>query len=508
MLNEKGSRFNLTDFVNLEPEKYVRELMKDQQLTFKEVCSDFEKQFEEEISKASKSDKEAKSLLVLQHEAITGVPSSVTELMEKIQTFLHTRGINSIEIPNYYKGLVSYANEDQQKFDELTHAIFHEVYGFGPLAFWNKYPDEYAAQIIGTKIFLDIDGEKKLMEFEFENLDRVNRIIDNLTYQHEEVKISRYNPTMEVDMYTGERVKVMIPPRVRHPTLTFRRFLIGYVQLETLAEKRSFPAESIPIFKAISKTHCNTAIVGPPGTGKSTFMKGMFYERNKRKTGNVIESHYELALSKHFPDRPIVETIADEGKFHHAMDDALRTDVDFVIIGELRRVEVEGVMLACERVQKGMMVTYHTWKPNSIAAQWARQILDLFPTRNWEAELTRVADNLDIIIELIQSEDKKHKWVNSIQEMCLNDKTNEIYTNYLMRYDQEKKKWEYNSNVSPKLVSEMRQINQEWTTKMITTLAELEKQSPMTIDPIDWFNPQSEQPLFRIANAAEEMFKR
>lgn len=466
--------------------------------TFEGLHAAFEKHFEEKFEK--ESDAERKKMLQLRHDAIVGIPQSVTRIMEMIQSFLNqTPMIGVVDLPEYYQGLVRYAEEEQQKYNELTHAIYHEVFGFGPLAHWRKYPESYAAQVIGRKIFLHINGQKQKMPFEFKSLDYVDRIIKHLTYHHEINRISKNEPTLETDLWTGERVTVTIPPKVRNPVMTIRRFLIGFVTLEIEVQKGLFPSELINVIRGLSKTNCNSVVAGPPGTGKSTFIKALFHERNENATAAMLEKHYELGLDRDYPDRAIVVYIANEQDFHHAVDQVLRSDADFGIVGEVRRVEVEGYLLFCERLPKGALTSYHTYKVNEIPAQWARLVLDQFPTRDFKTEMGRVATHIDLVLELRQSEDKTKKWLHSIQEMRYNSYTQEISTQYLVKYNTEDDVYEYSAAISTELLEEMKQANKEWAEIVIRDLQKLAQQSPITGESSIYYNPVSEQPLHRVA---------
>lgn len=75
--------------------------------------------------------------------------------------------------------------------------------------------------------------------------------------------------------------------------------------MEDLADtkRRTIPPEAVELLQGISKTHCNTVIIGPPGTGKSTTLKALIAERENHYTGAIIEKHYELAASRDFPEK-------------------------------------------------------------------------------------------------------------------------------------------------------------------------------------------------------------
>ncbi|MFS0679906.1 ATPase, T2SS/T4P/T4SS family [Brevibacillus sp. 179-C9.2 HS] len=480
-----------------------RKIVKSEFKEFEEIALAYDRHFDAEFEKSKQ--KEQQELLERCHKAIIGVPEHVTLVMESIQSYLNENNIKYADLPEYYEGLIPFAAEEQQRFSELTHALYHELFGFGPLAHWNKYPDSYSAQVIGRNIYMFINGKNQKMPFSFKSDKTVQRIIDRLDYHNEGNRINRYNPYAEVDLYTGERVTAIIPPRVKNVTITFRRFLINHVTLADLAARRMFDGEALPIFRGISKTHCNKVVGGAPTTGKSTFLKAMFAERSSHLTAAIIEKHYELAMSRDFPDHPVVEFIVDESKFHHVFDLVLRSDIDYAIIGEIRRVEVEGAMLACERLKKGFMGTYHTEDAEEIPSQWANLNLDLFPGRRYESELARVASKLDLVIDLRQNEEKTHKWVNSIQEIRYNKYTGEVSSHYWMWRNPISENYEYHFDISNKLIEEMMRQNREATNMLLTTLEQLSQKSPLSIEPVKYFNPVHEQPLYKIAGYLEQM---
>lgn len=130
-------------------------------------------------------------------------------------------------------------------------------------------------------------------------------MIRTLTRQKDNAIVNLYHTTLEVDLYTGERVTLTVKPDVKHDVITLRRFLIRRVTVADLADpdRGTIPPEAVPILQGLSKTHCNKLIVGPPGTGKSTTLKALLAERAEHYTGAIIEKHYELAASRDFPEK-------------------------------------------------------------------------------------------------------------------------------------------------------------------------------------------------------------
>lgn len=451
---------------------------------------------------------EADEFVEWENRAIIGVPETVTAIMENIQSFVDRHRLHDTALPEYYRGLPAYAREEQRRYSEVTHAVFHEVYGFKALACWLKYPNSYAAQIIGTSIWIHTDGRHQRMPFQFASTRDVDKIIRALTRHKDDAVVNLYRTALEVDLYTGERVTLTVKPDVRHDVITLRRFLIGRVTVAMLAEpsRGTIPPEAIPLIRGLSKTHCNTLIVGAPGTGKSTTLKALLAEREDHYTGAVIEKHYELAASRDFPEKKLIERITHENTFHHAMDQVLRFDVDYAIIGEVRRVEAEGAMLACERLLKGFGSTFHTWKPETIPAQFARLLCNLNAGARFEEEEKRVADNIDIVIVQTQDASRRRKRFKSVMELRYDRQTGEIRTHEIMRYDPDADKWRYRFDLSERLVREMREMDPVWADTVIRTLQELERSSPIPEgEGINVYNPAERNPLFRIQAQLERM---
>ncbi|MDQ1911853.1 ATPase, T2SS/T4P/T4SS family [Paenibacillus sp. GD4] len=495
----------------------------DQRISFADVCKQYQDEISSEFAKRVLADDltqrtvstgspktEADEFVELENRAMLGVPETVTAIMEQIQTFVERHRYHYISLPEYYVDLHLFAREEQRRYDNATHAIFHEVYGFKALACWMKYPDSYAAQIIGTSIWIHHGGSHRRMPFRFQSTREVDKMIRTLTRQKDNAIVNLYHTTLEVDLYTGERVTLTVKPDVKHDVITLRRFLIRRVTVADLADpdRGTIPPEAVPILQGLSKTHCNKLIVGPPGTGKSTTLKALLAERAEHYTGAIIEKHYELAASRDFPEKKLIERVTHEHTFHHAMDQILRFDVDYAIIGEVRRVEAEGAMLACERLMKGFGSTFHTWKPETIPSQFARLLCSLNPGARFEEEEKRVADNIDIVIVQSQDTSRKKKRIQSIMELRFDRYTGEISTRELMRWDCSTDTWQYRMDLSERLIKEMQEIEPHWAHIVVTTLHSLQAKHPIPPEEgVVVYNPAAANPLFRIQAQLEQLHR-
>lgn len=188
------------------------------------------------------------------------------------------------------------------------------------------------------------------------------------------------------------------------------------------------------------------------------------------------------------------------------MDQILRFDVDYAIIGEVRRVEAEGAMLACERLLKGFGSTFHTWKPETVPSQFARLLCSLNPGVRFEEEEKRVAENIDILIVQTQDTTRTRKRLKSVMELRYNRYTGEISTHELMHWNERTDTWTYRNDLSEGLRKEMREVHPEWSERTFQALAALAAASPIAENEgIVVYNPVAANPLHRISVSMEQM---
>jgi Flp pilus assembly CpaF family ATPase len=478
-------------------------------VTFDKICLQFKEEMDREFKTKSES-KEGDEQVDLERFAMMGKSDYVTTILEKIESFLVNNKIRQIDIPDCYNDIQNFAVEEQRKYSNLTHALFHEIYGLNSLACWMKYPKSYAMQVIGTKIWIfnEEKGRHIRMKFELRSKEIVNKIIRTLEAQKNNAKVNEQNPTLELITFNNERISILIEPRVIRSTLTFRRVLIPKVTLEDMSiDRQMFPAESIPLFRGLSKTFCNTIFGGPMGTAKTTFLKAMIAEREDHLTGISIEQDSEIAVSRDYPNKKFIEMVIGNTSFDDAVEKALRTDADYGVIQEVRIYEAEGAMLFCEKLQKGFFSTTHIWRAETLPQEWARLICRINKGGNEKDEQKRVAENLDIIVLLEQNEQKR-KRVRSVQEIRFNRSNNEISTHQIMRYNDETAKYEYRFDLSKQLLSEMRLTSPSWTESFIQALKSLESKNPIPKhDGVTVFNPAAADPQYRLALAMEESVK-
>lgn len=402
-----------------------------------------------------------------QHLAVVGDAKAVHYFVEEIQLVLRERNISFKEYPVYHSN--------------LAEAIFHEVWGLSVLAKWESYLDSEAAVIHGTNLWIDL-GEGRGFELQnekFASTAVVERVKRAFIHRREDSILNRENPEIEIEREDGSRITMIQAPRSRENYVMFRRFVVKRFTLEDQASRGTIPVEDIPIYRALSRTMPNTIVAGPIRSAKSTFMKTMIGERPKNLIGAVLEKHFELALSEHFPGRLFFELQSTEGDLHKVIPRLLRMEHDFVVVGEIRSMEIEAFLQSTERGERGALSTYHLTDVQRVVEQLTRHTLDEFPTRRFDIELERVANALDIIITMTSDRDRKKKRVTGVTEIYWDYEERTHKINQLIQYSSLTGKYYYSSKISKRLKRLMAEENLEETRTLVNLLKERSAQNPI-----------------------------
>ncbi|MDC3424303.1 CpaF/VirB11 family protein [Aquibacillus sp. 3ASR75-11] len=437
--------------------------------SFKQICQIVRDDLGKILEKEEKTDTEQKEKenewLELQHAAIIGDEKAMGYFISRIMEVLRQHNITSIDFPNFY--------------DSLAEAIFHEVWGTSILYKWEKYPKSEAAVVRGTELWIDIDGKFVKQDEQFEDIDTVERLKRTFTMRTKDAVINEQVPELEIEREDGSRITMIQKPRARENYIMFRRFIVKDISLYEQARLKTIKEEDVDIFRALSRTMPNTIFAGRVRSAKSTFMKSMLRERSPDYVLAVMEKHFELGLTEQLNDRLCFEVQAKEGDLHHAMPRLLRMEHDSIVVGEIRSLETEGYLQACERGERGAYSTYHLTDIQNVVPQITRHILDEFPNRKFENELERVARNIDIIVTMSADRDRRRKRVIGVTEIIWDEEKKRHFTKDLIRYSSVTDEYYYSSDISKRLLYLMAAEDMEETKRLVKLLRERENVSPM-----------------------------
>lgn len=435
-------------------------------LSFVEICGIVKEELKNLIQETEASGVGGNSLLEKQHKAMIGNEEAKAYFLAKIEEVLRNRNIASFNYPPF--------------FGTLSNAVFHEVWGWSLLEKWySEYSDSQECMVIGKEFWIDIDGDAIRQKESFADDDVVERIKRLFSSRSQFSIINAQSPEVELEHEDGSRISMIQMPRGRTNYIVIRRFVVKRMTLEEQARRNTIPVRDVRLYKAISRVMPNIIVAGQIRSAKSTFMKTLIGERDKKYRIASLEKHFELDLKKTYEDRVIYELQSTEGDLHKAVPALLRMPHDFIVVGEIRSKEMEGYMEACERGERGAFGTYHLTFAEESVSQLTRHLLDEYPNRTYAIEAERVAKNLDFIISMAVDDRSKVKRVEAVTEVYWDDELRKGSTKDIVRYDRTSGKYFYSSKISPRLLYLMRRSNEEEALILMKILREREKESPM-----------------------------
>ncbi|MGF7033425.1 pilus assembly protein CpaF [Paenibacillus mucilaginosus] len=407
--------------------------------------------------------------LTRQHEAITGVKTSVDWFKREIEEFLRKNNLLASSYPHCYSDIVE--------------AAYQETYGLGPISTWWKhehYENSQAARIIGTNIFFEIPGQlEELQEISYQSEADVLRVAKQLSLRNPTTSLNAHKPSLQIDMADGTRVTIIIPPWATRPTIIFRHYTVKRVTLEDISDFQTFPREVVQILRTISRGRGTTVLSGPVKSGKSTLLSAMIAERKTYDKMIIVQKDFdELKTSTYYPKHEVMEFIIDKNNMQEVFDLILRSDYEYMIVGELRSQEIEIFLKGAERGLPGAMTTYHTPDPEDIPSQMADLVIENQPGKDRRSQYERVAKNIHFAAVMEERKDRSKRLVKLVV-FDWNPETREFKTHDLVVWDRKTDTWRYNNYIPDRVYNILDNYAPTETENMMKLLDRLTEANPI-----------------------------
>jgi twitching motility protein PilT len=166
-----------------------------------------------------------------------------------------------------------------------------------------------------------------------------------------------------------------------------------------------------PVFQSFSKLQSGLVLVtGPTGSGKSTTLAAIIDNINAQYAKKIITIEEPVEFVHQSKQSRIVhrEVGLDTESFMSGLQGALKSDVNIVLVGEMR--DRETIELALTAAEMGILVfgTLHT---NS-AAKTIDRIIDVFPAQKKNQIRSQLANSLKAVVaqQLLRSADGTRRW--------------------------------------------------------------------------------------------------
>lgn len=249
--------------------------------------------------------------------------------------------------------------------EELSRALREDFIGLGGIA-ERMLADETAQDWLvngPTRVFRDSgDRIERVPDLVFRDDRQVRSFIERLLERVEGKRLDRITPRVEARLPDGSRLTAAIPPVSSngHVICSIRRFRLAAESLKELVKLRFLSDEAASFLAACVCAGKNIVVSGRVSSGKTTLINALGGEIPATERVVVCESSAELRLPQALPNcvgyeaRPASADGLSAITLVDLVSDAMRSDPDRLIIGEVRGPEASALIWAFASGHAGM----------------------------------------------------------------------------------------------------------------------------------------------------------
>ncbi|MCC2592475.1 CpaF/VirB11 family protein [Tessaracoccus sp. OS52] len=323
-----------------------------------------------------------------------------------------------------------------QQQTRLAAALFDSVFGLGRL-----------------QPYLDDDGLENIIISGHDNvlLERADGSLvpgDPVADSDEDLIrylqfVASHQPRPRQFSETDSKLHLALPGRARlfaaawvtsRPTVIIRRNRLAHAGLSDLVALGSMSPVAASFLSAAVKGRMSLVVSGDQGTGKTTMLRALAHELPAHVQIGTIETEFELFLKDTGRHQVVHEWQANPGSgeigptgrkageytVRDALEDSLRANLAYTIVGEVRGDEVV-TMFKCMQSGSGSMSTTHARSAEGAIRKLVTCATQAGANITREYALNVIAEDIDIIIQLQvdtipmpEGTWRKHRWVSEI----------------------------------------------------------------------------------------------
>lgn len=356
------------------------------------------------------------------------------------------------------------------QYKSLAEALYAEIIGLSVLELVLKNKEGLEeVQVVGKRIFEVRDGVAYLSPYEFNSIEEVERIQQNLLlFNHD--TMSPRKKWSESMMSDGSRVTLTGFGFTGEPTITIRFYTLERFELASFSnpELSTMDDAMVVLVRALVRAYYNLVIIGATNSGKTSLLKALIHEMPPDERIITIESRHELMLKRDFPNRNIIEYEVDEDDERHsselAFKLALRQSPKRIVHAEIRDVDANIYVRACTRGHDGSMTTLHASAledvPETIADMCMLDRRNMDPERMTK-RITQFVSQFGLHMAIVKGQ---RKLVRIAEYSYINGK---VVLSDIATFDYTLDRWVYPNPLSPQVATKIAQHDRELYERLI-----------------------------------------
>lgn len=313
----------------------------------------------------------------------------------------------------------SFVNSQLQNLsEEKRQRVWNEIFGWGPIHVLKERDDIYDILIQGPQqIFYEDASGMHQLDDEFASEKSYLNFVDRITSQAE-ILVNLKDPfgNGKVD---GFRLHVAHPPITSAPTLTLRRQRTQSLTFDELSNSQFFNSEQRDWLNSTLENRGNFLVIGPTGSGKTTFLNALLGQLKETERLVVIEDTDEIKLSHPLSTKLLSREICPNTLTSIAMSDlvkqSLRMRPDRLVIGEVRGPEAKDLLLALATGHSGSMGTLHASSAHQ--ALLRLEMLVQMGAPQWSLYSIRQLIHMSLDYLIVLKEDRQQKGILEIAKL-------------------------------------------------------------------------------------------
>ncbi len=220
------------------------------------------------------------------------------------------------------------------------------------------------------------------------------------------------------------RVHISLPPLSHEVSITLRRHRQKILSLKDLLESAFIHIKQKEFFERMIFEKRNFLVIGPTGSGKTTFLNALINEIKDLERLVIVEDTDEIQCSNPMACKLLSREICPDSLKPFDMGDlikqSLRMRPDRLVIGEVRGAEAKDLLQALATGHSGSMGTLHAHSAQQ--AMIRLEMLIQMGAPHWSLHSIRQLIQLSLNDLIVLKEDRHNKGVAEICKISSHEK--------------------------------------------------------------------------------------